>query len=129
MSQKKAIKKIELVEKTPVDNPKSKAIIGVSSSELPSEYDQDKLNDNIKETEELAEKLKETQQRNKITADNYTLKFGKWKGMLAKSLLNIETINKYGKKEPVGRKYLCFLLDQSWLNESDKNIISQILCM
>ena len=39
----------------------------------------------------------------------------------SKSLLNIETVNKYGKKDPVGRKYLYFLLDQSWLNESDKN--------
>ena len=123
----KTVKKIaDIEESIPTEKANNvKPLVGVSSSD----QDQEELDKNLKEISELAEKLKQSQQQSKITVDNWHIPFGKWRGMLGKSLLQLETINKFGKKEPVGRKYLAFLLNLEYLYDKDKQIISQILCM
>lgn len=84
--------------------------------------------DNFPEVEEMKKKLQDVEQlANKITKDNYVIPFGKFKGMTAKSLMNIETINKYNRAEKPGVKYICYLVSQPWLHDKDRHILSEIL--
>ena len=97
---------------------------GVSSAKFPPAEDMQK---GLQDIEELIEQTKKAQQQNKITVDNYVIPLGKFRGMTAKSLINIETVNKYGKSEPTGKKYIAWLINQEWLHDKDKQILSKIL--
>ena len=63
--------------------------------------------------------------------DTYVLKFGKYKGMKAKDVKNLE-VEKMNKKSGetfmcnVWKQYLEFLLTLQWLCKSDKKVIAKI---
>ena len=106
----------------------NKPFEGVVSSKF-NETGDEMLKRNEEEFEKLAEQVKQAQLP-KITKDNYCFRFGKYVGMLAKDVAGLSKINqKTGKPEPVGKKYIMFLINEPWLNAFDKQILTEIITM
>ena len=105
----------------------NKPFEGVSSSKFPPA--EEMLKRNEEEFEKMVEQVKQAQLP-KITKDNYCFRFGKYTGMLAKDVAGLSKINqKTGKAEPVGKKYIMFLINEPWLNAFDKQILTEIITM
>ena len=66
-----------------------------------------------------------TDQKVKITPENYTFKFGKFKNMRAVDVLKIKTIDKKDQEVNSGELYMKWLLEQEWF--ANKDIISSVL--
>ena len=90
-------------------------------------------NNEIKRSDEcdnlnnLVEEVKETQLKSKITPQNYVFHFGRYRGLFAKDVKNLKKLNKFGKMEPVGMKYIMWCLTQTWLNDFDRDILTKVL--
>ena len=82
MSVKINKKPLKIVKTDEKEDDKRKVEIGVSSHNFPSAEEMQK---GIQDIEDLIEQTNKAQEQNNVTVDNYTLKFGKWKGLLAKS--------------------------------------------
>ena len=55
----------------------------------------------------------------------YTMRFGKFKGMKAKDIAHIITLDKFGKKKPSGLEYLKFITTMEWFKH--KEIIEDVI--
>ena len=76
----------------------------------------------------LVEDVKQAQIKERVTPDNYTFRFGKYKQMLAKDIIKLQKENKLGQMEPVGLKYIMWLINEAtWLNSFDRNILTKIV--
>ena len=65
----------------------------------------------------------------KISPDQYIFKFGKYQNFRAIDVAEMYKVNpKTGEDEPIGLKYLRYLVDQSWFKDTDiiKEIIKQV---
>ena len=99
---------------------------GVSSSKFPPA---EEMQNGLKEIEDLIEKTKKAQIKKKTT-DTYSFQFGKYSGMLAKDVVNLKKVNqKTGKMDPVGKKYIMWVINAEWLNPEDRNILTEIITM
>lgn len=54
-----------------------------------------------------------------LTAENYVLKFGKYRGMRAADVADIFVVDKKGEDKPVGLQYLKWLVNQDWFKHTD----------
>ena len=86
-----------------------------------------KRSDECDDLNNLVEKVKEPQQKSKITPQNYIFHFGRYRGLFAKDVKNLKKLNKFNKMEPVGLKYIMWCLTQTWLNEFDRDILTKVL--
>ena len=61
-------------------------------------------------------------------AENYVMKFGKFKGMKLVDILKIVTVDKNGNEKLTGLLYLQWLINQEWFKHKDlvKNVIQSI---
>ena len=89
------------------------------------------VEDMIKELDEMEKLIEDTKlaQVKELNVDTYVIPLGKYKSLSARSVCQIETFNKYGKKEQTGKKYIAWLINQEWLHTKDKMILSKILTM
>ena len=99
---------------------------GISSSKFPPVEEMLK---GLQDIEDLIEQTKKAQIKKKTT-DTYSFQFGKYSGMLAKDVVNLKQVNqKTGKMDPVGNKYIMWVINAEWLNPEDRNILTEIITM
>ena len=60
-----------------------------------------------------------------LKPEKYTMPFGKYKGMYAKDIVKITQVDKNGKDQKIGMKYLKWIVTQDWFRNTD--IIKQII--
>ena len=117
----------------------SKPIKKVVKPASNDENDEDSENERISDVhtseqitnnlDNLANEVKQAQTKLTITPDNYSFRFGKYSGLLAKDVKNLKKLNKYGKVDPTGIKCIMSLLNCEWLNASDKDILTKVIEM
>jgi len=87
--------------------------------------DLEKMVDNIKECEKVAEVIKKP----KTTHLKYRFKFGLYKDLLARDVLKIEECDIDNSRKQIGRSYIEFLVGSECLNPSDRNILKRVLLL
>ena len=60
-----------------------------------------------------------------MNSESYVFKFGKFKGMKAKDIAHIITLDKFGKEKPSGLEYLKFITTMEWFKH--KEIIEDVI--
>ena len=133
-------KPIKKVTKVPQLSASQSSVLGQGVAKLPIDVPSDDENEQISEPEKvdeahpriasansasdivkLVEDVKQAQIKERVTPDNYTFRFGKYKQMQAKDIIKLQKENKLGQMEPVGLKYIMWLINEAtWLNSFDQ---------